>query len=78
MTTGKPNHKYWSSETMPTHLAIDDELLKETIKVGQFKTKKEAVNTALREFLERRKQLEIIELFGKLDPDPDYDYKQGR
>lgn len=63
---------------MSSHLAIDDDLLKETVKIGQFKTKKEAVNAALREFLERRKQLEIIDLFGQLDPDLDYDYKQGR
>jgi len=40
--------------------------------------KKETIYTALREFINRRKQLEIIDLFGKLDPDPDYDYKQGR
>ncbi len=59
-------------------LAIDKTLINEAIKLGQFKTQKEAINTALREYIEKRKQLEIIELFGKFDPDPDYDYKQGR
>jgi len=33
---------------------------------------------ALNEFINRRKQMEILKLFGKLDPDPDYDYKKGR
>jgi len=55
-----------------------DELINEALKIGGFKTKKETIYIALREFINRRKQLEIIDLFGKLDPDPDYDYKQGR
>ena len=55
-----------------------DNLVNEALKIGGFKTKKETINIALREFINRRKQLEIINLFGKLDPDPDYDYKQGR
>jgi hypothetical protein len=36
------------------------------------------VITALKEFISRRKQLEIVDLFGQFDPDSDYDYKQGR
>jgi Bacterial antitoxin of type II TA system, VapB len=55
-----------------------DELINEALKIGGFKTKKETIYIALREFINRRKQLEIIDLFGKLDPDADYDYKQGR
>jgi hypothetical protein len=46
--------------------------------VGGFKTKKETVNAALKEFIERHKQTEIIELFGQLPCDNDYDYKTGR
>ncbi len=63
---------------MATNLAVDDNLISEALKLGGFKTKKDTVNTALREFVNRRKQLEIIKLFGKFDPDPDYDYKEGR
>ena len=63
---------------MPTNLAIDDNLLKEAVLTGGFRTKREAVNTALREFVQRRKQLEILELFGKVDLDPRYDYKRAR
>ena len=45
---------------MATNLALDDKLLKLTLKVGGFKTKKESVNAALKELLERHKQYEII------------------
>ena len=58
--------------------AVQKNLLNEALKLSGFKTKKETINQALVEFIQRRKQLEIINLFGKLDPDPDYDYKQGR
>jgi Arc/MetJ family transcription regulator len=63
---------------MPTNLAIDPELLQKALEVSGLKTKKETVNLALKELINRRKQLEILELFGKMDPDPDYDYKKGR
>lgn len=63
---------------MPTNLAIDDDLLKLALKVGKLPTKNETVNQALKEFIEKRRQREIIQLFGKFDPDPDYDYKSGR
>lgn len=63
---------------MSTNLSIDTELLDEALSVGGLKTKKDTVNQALVEFVQRRKQREIIELFGKLPQDEDYDYKQGR
>lgn len=63
---------------MPTNLALNDNLLEEALKVGGLKTKKDTVNAALKEFVERRKQQEIIALFGSLPADDDYDYKRGR
>ncbi len=63
---------------MATNLAIDNQLLKEALLVSGLKTKKDTVNIALKEFVNRRKQQEILELFGKLNPDQDYDYKKGR
>ena len=63
---------------MPTNLAIDPELLEKALEVSGMKTKKDTVNLALKELINRRKQLEILDLFGKMDPDPDYDYKKGR
>ena len=63
---------------MPTNLAIDDRLIDEARRVGNHKTKKEAVTTALREYIDRRKQLEILKLFGTIDYDPTFDYKKMR
>jgi hypothetical protein len=63
---------------MPTNLAIDDRLLQEAQKIGRHRTKRETVTAALREYIQHRKQQEILELFGKIDYDPDYDYKRER
>lgn len=63
---------------MPTNLAIDDALLAEAMVLGKLPTKKATVNEALQEYVQRRKQLKILDLFGKIDYDPDYDYKKER
>ena len=63
---------------MATNLAIDDQLLSEAQKVGGLKTKKATVNEALREFIMHRRQIEALDLFGKINFDPKYDYKKGR
>jgi Arc/MetJ family transcription regulator len=63
---------------MATNLALDNNLLDAALKVGGFKSKKDTVNAALKEFIERRKQQEIKELFGNFASDDDYDYKKGR
>ena len=63
---------------MATNLAIDEELLNKALVVGGLKTKRDTVNLALKEFINHRKQLEILDLFGKMEPDSDYDYKKGR
>lgn len=63
---------------MATNLAIDDGLIEEARRAGKHKTKKEAVSAALREYVDRRKQLEILELFGTIDYDPSYDHKRVR
>jgi Arc/MetJ family transcription regulator len=61
-----------------TNLAIDDKLIDEARRVGNFRTKKEAVTAALDEFIRRRKQLEILSHFGTIDFDPEYDYRKMR
>lgn len=63
---------------MATNLSIDTDLLEEALSIGGMATKKDTVNQALKEFVQRRKQREILELFGHLPQDPDYDYKKGR
>lgn len=63
---------------MPTNLAIDDSLIEEARRIGGHKTKKEAVTTALAEYIAHRKQLKILDSFGTIDFDPTYDYKADR
>jgi Arc/MetJ family transcription regulator len=63
---------------VPTNLAIDDELLEEAFRVGGHRTKKATVTEALQEYIRRRKQAEILDLFGQIDYDPEYDYKKER
>jgi hypothetical protein len=63
---------------MPTNLAIDDRLIAEAQKVGHHRTKKEAVTAALDEYIRKRKKLGVLEMFGKIDYDEDYDYKLER
>ena len=63
---------------MATNLAIDGRLLEEAQKVGGHRTKKATVTEALQEYIRRRKQARILSLFGSVDFDPDYDYKQQR
>ena len=63
---------------MATNLSIDHELLDTALKVGGLKSKKDTVNQALDEFIKRRKTADIIGLFGKVDYDAEYNYKEGR
>ena len=63
---------------MATNLSIDPKLLDRALEVSGEHTKKAAVTMALREFIARREQKRILELFGNLDWDPEYDYKVER
>ncbi len=61
-----------------TTLIIDDELIQEVQRVGQHKTTQEAVNEALHEYVARRKQLQILEMFGTIEYEKEYNYKTQR
>lgn len=63
---------------MATNLAIDEELLKQALELGGKRTKRETVNDALTEYVQRRQQVKILDLFGTIDFDSDYDYKKLR
>ncbi len=63
---------------MPTNLAIDQDLLEQALKSGGRKTKRETVNEALAEYVRRRKQQEILDLFGKISYMKGYNYKRHR
>jgi len=63
---------------MATNLALDDKLIVQAQRAGKHKTKKEAVNAALEEYVRQRKRMELIDAFGTFDFDPAYDYKAER
>jgi hypothetical protein len=63
---------------MATNLELNPELIEEALRLGDKRSKKAVVEDALREYVQRRKQQEIIQLFGTIDYDPQYDYKAGR
>ena len=65
-------------KTMATNLAINDQLLNSALEIGGFRSKKDTVNAALEEFIQRRKAEEVINLFGKIEFDENYDYKKMR
>ena len=64
--------------SMPTNLKLDDRLIAEAVKAGGHKTKQAAVNADIAEYVERRNRLRILELAGKIDFDPAWDYKKLR
>ena len=63
---------------MPTNLAIDDDLLKEALRVGGKRTKRETVNEALAEYIRRRRRRHFSKVFGTIEFREDWDYKSGR
>ena len=63
---------------MATKLTIDDRLLNEAQQIGGHRTKTAAVTAALEEYVQRRKQSKVLELFGRVPFDANYDYKKQR
>lgn len=63
---------------MATNLQIEDDLIQEALLLGGHRTKRAVVEEALREYVQRRKQLKILELFGTIEYDHEYDNKQQR
>ena len=57
---------------------INDALIQEALALDEQTTPDAVVETALREYIQRRKRLGVLDLFGTIDYDPDYDYKQQR
>jgi hypothetical protein len=63
---------------MATNLAIDPGLIERALEISGERTKKAAVTKALEEFIARREQKRLSELFGCLEWAEDYDYKSER
>jgi hypothetical protein len=63
---------------MATNIDLNEKIISKAMRLAKLKTKKEAVNLALQEFVDRREQLKVIDLFGTVDFDESYDYKEQR
>ena len=63
---------------MATNLNIDTNLLEQAYEISGLRTKREAVNQALKEFIELHKQKEIVQYFNQIEYDETYDYKKER
>ncbi len=63
---------------MATNLAIDPKLVERALEISGERTKKAAVTKALKEYIARREQKRLAELFGSLEWDAKYDYKSER
>lgn len=57
---------------------IDENLLSEAQRLSGKSLRSDVINEALREFVKRKKQDEILRLFGSVDFDPKYEYKKYR
>lgn len=63
---------------MSINIQIDEVLIKEALTFDNQQSERDVVEQALREYVQRRKQIKVIDLFGTIDYDEDYDYKKQR
>ena len=63
---------------MRTNIVIDDQLVREAMKLANVKTKRAAVDVALRRLVHSGKQRKLLDLFGTGGIRKDYDYKRAR
>jgi Arc/MetJ family transcription regulator len=57
---------------------LDEKLVKEAFKYSQVKTKKELISIALKEFVENRRRMNLLDLEGNIEFAEGYDYKKSR
>ncbi len=60
------------------NLQINENLLQEALALSNYKSSNAVIEAALHEYIQHRKQLKVMELFGTIDYDCDYNYKQQR
>ena len=63
---------------MITNLEIDEKLLKQALALSDSLTENQLISEALQEYIQRRQQQKVLDLFGTIDYEEDYDYKQQR
>ena len=63
---------------MRTNIVLDDKLVREAMRLANVRTMREAVDVALRRFVQSGKQRRLLELHGTGGVRRDYDYKRMR
>jgi hypothetical protein len=63
---------------MVTSLNINENLLQEALSLDRNVTVESMIEIALHEYVQRRKHLKLLDLFGAIDYDETYNYKQQR
>lgn len=63
---------------MATNLALDDNLIVQAQKIGNHRTKKAAVTVALKDYIAHKKQMKILDMFGRIEFNEKYNYKKAR
>ncbi len=63
---------------MRTNIVLDEKLIREAMKLTKVGTKREAVDIALRCFVQSGKQKKILDLYGTGGLLKNYDYKRAR
>lgn len=63
---------------MRTNIVLDDDLVKEAFKYSGARTKKELIHLALKELVENKQRLNLLDLEGEIEFEADYDYKRLR
>jgi Arc/MetJ family transcription regulator len=63
---------------MRTNIVLDDDLVEEAARLSGIRTKKDLVHEALRVFIAARKRKSLLDLAGKIEFAPGYDYKALR
>ena len=63
---------------MRTNVVLDDDLIVEAMRFSDAKTKRAVIQQALREFVEQRRRLNLLDLEGKIGIHPGYDHKRLR
>ncbi len=60
---------------MRTNIVLDENLVEEAFKYCRAKTIKELIDMVLKEFVENRRRLRLLDLEGKIKFSKGYDYK---
>lgn len=63
---------------MATNVELNPQLIKEACRLGGQYSKRATIEEALREYVQRRKQVELLPLFGQIDYHVKHDYKALR